>query len=155
MKICFTASHTPLAQQAFANLTKTYGQILATKADIIVALGGDGHVLRTLYDSMDIEKPVFALRRTDSVGFLCNDYHEQDLVQRISDAQSVELHPLRVDAVTADGTSWSALAINEVTVLRETPQAVRLENSRRWYRAHRTIQRRRGFGIYACWQHSL
>jgi NAD+ kinase len=128
MHMHFTASHSALAQKAFAELTKRYGQSPADKAEIIVALGGDGHVLRTLYESMDkAGKPVFAIRRTDSVGFLCNDYHDDDLAARITKAQSVTLHPLRLDAVTSDGTSWSASAINEVAVLRETPQAVRLK----------------------------
>jgi NAD+ kinase len=126
MKLCFTASPTPLAQKAFASLTQRYGQHPAQDADVVIALGGDGHVLRALYESMEIDKPVFALRRTDSVGFLCNDYDEDDLEQRIALAQSVTLHPLRLEALMADNTKHMALAINEISVLRETPQAVRL-----------------------------
>jgi NAD+ kinase len=130
MKLAFTASHSPLAQKALVELTNSYGQTPLKQADVIVALGGDGHVLRTLYDTMDggglSFAPVFALRRTESVGFLCNDYGIDALPERIARAQTVALHPLRLEAEAADGTSWSASAINEVTVLRETPQAVRL-----------------------------
>ena len=126
MKIHFTASHTPLAQKAFVDLTRRYGQTDMDKSDVIVALGGDGLVLRALYELQDPAKPVFAIRRTSSVGFLCNDYREDDLEQRLAKAQSVTLHPLRLEATTADGTSWSATAINEVSVLRETPQAAKL-----------------------------
>ncbi|MDR3448496.1 MAG: NAD kinase [Alphaproteobacteria bacterium] len=126
MKIHFTASHSLLAQQSFAAYTKRYGQVPLREADIVVALGGDGHVLRMLYDAMEIGKPVFAIRRTDSVGFLCNDYTEEDLQERLAKAQSVTLHPLRIEAVLRDGSTHMASAINEITVLRETPQAVRL-----------------------------
>jgi NAD+ kinase len=126
MKIAFTAAHNDFAQQAFVELTKLYGQNDISKADAIVALGGDGHVLRTLYDVMDKGKPVFALRRTASVGFLCNDYKTNDLHERVQAAHAVELHPLHLEAKMLDGRTRTALAINEVSVMRETPQSARL-----------------------------
>lgn len=129
MKIFFTASGSALAQKALADFTNRYGQATAEDADIIVTLGGDGHVLHTLYQSMETGKPVFAIRRTESVGFLCNDYAEGDLRERLAKAESVALHPLRLEAVTADGLKHSGSAINEVSVLRETPQAVKLRVS--------------------------
>ena len=126
MKLHFTASPTPLAQKALAEMTARYGQAKAQDADILVALGGDGHVLRTLYDTLENGKPVFAIRRTESVGFLCNEWQDGDLPQRLSKAQGVILHPLEMKAVTSDGTSHHASAINEISVLRETPQATKL-----------------------------
>jgi NAD+ kinase len=130
MKLHFTSTHTPLAQKAFAELTKRYGQAAAPEADIVVALGGDGHALHTLAEAMESGKPVFAIRRTESVGFLCNEFKENsDLVKRLAQAQTVTLHPLRIDAVTAHGDSVSASAINEVTVVRDTQQAARLRVS--------------------------
>ncbi len=126
MKIHFTASHTLLAQESFVELTRRYGQASQTEAEIVVALGGDGLVLHTLHELNGAPLPVFALRRTDSVGFLCNDYRSEDLIARLQRAQTVGLHPLRVEAESADGASWAASAINEVSVLRETPQSARL-----------------------------
>lgn len=129
MKIHFTSSHSLLAQKSFAELTKRYGQAGKNEADIFVALGGDGQVLRTLYESMECGKPVFAIRRTESVGFLCNDFNEMDLPARLVQAQRVTLHPLRIDAVAADGAEHTGWAINEISVLRETSQAARLKIS--------------------------
>jgi NAD+ kinase len=127
MKIFFSPSHSPLAQKAFADLTRRYGQAKAADADFFVALGGDGQALSTLYESLKVGKPVFAVRYTESVGFLCNAPDDKtDLEQRLKRAQSVNLNPLRIEAETTDGSSFSALAINEVSMLRETPQAVRL-----------------------------
>ena len=129
MKITFTATHNSYAQKAFVELTKLYGQSDIKDADIVVALGGDGQVLKTLYDVMDHAKPVFALRRTESVGFLCNDYRPENLVERLGKAQKVTLHPLRLESLTTDGKKHTALAINEVSVLRETTQSARLRIS--------------------------
>jgi NAD+ kinase len=126
MKIAFTAARNDFAQQAFTEITHQFGQMPIAEADVVVALGGDGHVLRTLYDLMDKNKPVFALRRTSSIGFLCNDYGTDKLQERIKAAHSVTLHPLRLEAETADGKSREALAINEITIIRETPQSARL-----------------------------
>jgi len=126
MKIAFTSAHNLPAQQAFVALTKEYGQSAPESADIIVALGGDGHVLKSLYDVMDTGKPVYAMRRTDSVGFLCNDYRPENLLQRLAKAQKVSLHPLNLEAKSADGKRYKARAINEVSIIRETPQSARL-----------------------------
>jgi NAD+ kinase len=129
MKISFTSAHNLSAQEAFVALTKKYGQCDAKTADVIVALGGDGQVLKTLYDVMNVDKPVYAMRRTDSVGFLCNDYRVEDLSQRITNAQRVALHPLQLEAEAVNGTHHKARAINEISVIRETPQSARLRIS--------------------------
>lgn len=129
MKIAFTAAHNALAQQAFVELTKTYGQSDLKTADVVVAVGGDGQVLKTLYDALSHNKPVYAMRRTESIGFLCNDYHTENLSNRLAKAHKVILHPLRLEAESVDGKKHSALAINEVTVIRETPQSARLKVS--------------------------
>jgi NAD+ kinase len=127
MKIHFTASHSIRAQQSWDEMTRLYGQADKDEADIFVSMGGDGHVMRVLYDAMDKNKPLFALRRTDSVGFLCNDFSTQNLLERLAKAQTVTLHPLRLDAVLPDGATRTAWAFNEVAVLRETTQAARLK----------------------------
>ncbi len=126
MKIAFTAAHNDHAQTAHAEFTAKYGQNDINDADVIVALGGDGHVLRTIYDAMGRSKPVFAMRRTASVGFLCNDYNINDLHERLKAAQAVTLHPLHLSAKTTDGREREAWAINEVSVVRDSPQSARL-----------------------------
>ncbi len=127
MKIYFTASHSPQAQKAFVDFTKRYGQSAPEDADYFVSLGGDGQVLSTLYESLKYKRPVFALHRTDSIGFLCNTFEgDKDLDERLNRAQHVTLNPLRIEAEATNGSTFSALAINDVTFLRETPQAVRL-----------------------------
>jgi NAD+ kinase len=126
MKIAFVASSTPQAQESFQILKARYGSVALKDADCVVTIGGDGLVLKTFYSVVDHNKPVFAMRRTSSVGFLCNDYDVDDLPQRLAQAQKVVLHPLRVDCVTAEGAKASALAVNEIVMLRDTPQSAKL-----------------------------
>jgi NAD+ kinase len=129
MKIAFTAAPHLIAQDALQKLTNQYGQSDLKAADVVVALGGDGQVLKALYDMMPASKPVFAMRRTESIGFMCNDYKPDDLIARITRAQKVVLHPLCLEAKLADGKSQSAGAINEVSIIRETAQSARLRVS--------------------------
>ncbi|MEP3114254.1 NAD kinase [Nisaea sp.] len=125
MKICFTSSKAPDAQDAFDILTKRYGNHPAADADVIVALGGDGLMLETLRDNFERPLKVFGMNR-GTVGFLMNEYLEEDLEQRIAAAQQVTLHPLRMDAESRDGTVTRALAINEVSLLRQKAQAAKI-----------------------------
>lgn len=130
MKLAFAASQTPLAQAAKQELEKRYGpSVELADADCIVALGGDGQVLRTLYGTMFHKQPVYAMRRTESVGFLCNRYRVEDLPDRIKRSQHVALHPLRTECITANGTRTNTVSINEVTLIRESPQCARLRVS--------------------------
>ena len=130
MKISFVASPSDLAQETLHALEARYGKTPPEQADVIVVLGGDGHVLKTLHAFLGQGKGVFALRRTKSVGFLCNDYDPdnttQNLIERIERAHAVTLRPLKVECTQTDGTVSTALAINEVTFLRETPQSAKL-----------------------------
>jgi len=126
MKIAFTASPSPLAQESLHQLETLYPTVPLNEADVIVVLGGDGHVLKTLHGLLDKGKAVYALRRTTSVGFLCNDYTPDNLLERIAHAQKVALHPLRAECTTTKGETVQALAINEVTILRDSAQSAKL-----------------------------
>lgn len=124
----FVASRAPAAMAAKEKLSKRYGQASIDKADVIVALGGDGLMLRTLHKYMDSGKPIYGMNR-GSLGFMMNDYNEKDLLQRISAAKSAEIHPLLMKAKDRDGKQHTARAINEVSLLRQTYQAAKLKIS--------------------------
>ncbi len=125
-RIAFFAADSPQAQDALNVLTKAYGQNEAANADAIVALGGDGFMLEALHTHMDKNIPIFGMHR-GTVGFLMNQYGEKGLLERLGAAEEVVLHPLRMNAVAADGSKHDALAINEVSMLRQTRQAARIK----------------------------
>jgi NAD+ kinase len=123
--IAFAANPTPKAQAALRTLVARYNSVPLEQADVIVALGGDGFMLRTLHSVLKHQLPVYGMN-AGSLGFLMNDYHEDDLMDRIGAAELVELHPLRMKAHCVDGSVTEALAINEVSLLRQTYQAAKL-----------------------------
>lgn len=126
MKIHFFAAETDKALEAREKLVKKYGDTARDEADVIVALGGDGAMLHALHDSIALGKPVFGMNR-GSVGFLLNEYRDDDLQARLAKAQVVKLNPLAMKVKTQDGRCEDALAVNEVSLLRETRQAAKLK----------------------------
>ncbi|GFZ98901.1 NAD kinase [Elstera cyanobacteriorum] len=128
LRLAFVASDADPAQDALARLTEKYGQADPWDADVVVALGGDGLMLETLHSNLDRNIPIYGMNR-GSIGFLLNEYHDSKLRQRIASAQQVTLHPLRMRTIRRDGSTRDALAINEVSLLRQTRQAAKLRVS--------------------------
>jgi len=124
-KIAFVGSGSPKATEAMEVLTKQYPNVPLDEADVVVALGGDGFILHCLHESMGKDVPIFGMNR-GSIGFLMNEYAEGDLMKRIEQSQSVQFVPLRLRANGVDGQKHEALAINEVSLLRETRQASKI-----------------------------
>ncbi len=120
-RIAFVASPTPEAQAAMDMLRKRYGAVALEDAEVVVALGGDGFMLRTLHRHMPQRLPVYGMK-FGSVGFLMNQYAPDALVDRLERAQPTVLRPLIMDVTTEGGGTVSALGFNEVSLLRQTKQ---------------------------------
>jgi len=127
MKIAIVASRSNKSQEAYSLLTQLYSEYIVrvNDADVIVALGGDGFMLSTLHQFIEDEKPVYGMRR-GTVGFLMNRYNADDLLERLAESQVTVLHPLKMLATTTSGEHYEALAINEVSLLRQTRQSSRI-----------------------------
>lgn len=128
MKIAFAASSADDAQAARRALSERYGDVPLAEADVIVALGGDGFMLHTLHDTQNLSAPVYGMNR-GTIGFLMNVYCAEELEQRLLDAEEAVINPLVMKATHADGRTSRALALNEVALLREGPQAAKLRIS--------------------------
>ncbi len=127
MKIAIVASQSNKSQQSLYELKKRYADYMTNEkeADVIIALGGDGFMLHTLHYFIKEAKPVFGMRR-GTVGFLMNRYSSDGLIQRLEKSQITTLHPLKMLATTTNGEHHEALAINEVSLLRQTRQSSRI-----------------------------
>ena len=123
-RLHFVATAVPEAQSALANLRQQYDDAGPDKADIVVALGGDGFMLQTLHGFLDRGKPIYGMN-LGTIGFLMNEYNEAELPERLARAERAEIHPLRMRATTPD-QCIDGLAFNEVSLLRQSRQATKL-----------------------------
>jgi len=127
-RIVFAASSAPDAQAALVALRARYVEASEGEADVIVALGGDGFMLETLHRHIGSRLPIYGMN-LGSVGFLMNEYRLDGLMERLASAEHAVIHPLRMRAVCSDASRHAAVAINEVSLLRETRQAAKLRIS--------------------------
>ena len=126
MKFHFIASENPEAKEALKVLVKRYDQAKLELSDVIIAIGGDGMLLKALRNSIEKNKPVFGLNK-GNVGFLMNELSFDNLENRIQTARKVKMHPLFMSAHKMNGNIFTELAVNEVSILRQTHQAAHLK----------------------------
>jgi NAD+ kinase len=129
-KMALVASPTATAQEAAGELRAIYEWHPLEKADLVVALGGDGFMLRTLHAMLDRHRilPVFGMN-LGTVGFLMNNWQPDLLELRLQHAKAITVLPLRMDAETVEGQRFTMPAINEVSLLRETRETAKVEVS--------------------------
>ena len=122
MKIHFTSSKSKIALETKNKLIAKYRQISKSKADVIVAVGGDGEMLRALRESISINLPVFGINK-GHIGYLMNRHKNVNLINRIKNAVEMIVHPLEMKVKDIIGKEHSNLAINEVSLFRNTNQS--------------------------------
>lgn len=124
-RIAFLADNHESALEALKELEARHPSVPPKEADVIVALGGDGFMLRTLHRYMDLQKPIYGMNK-GTVGFLMNKDNAEGLLDRLRMAEMAVLHPLRMKATRESGDVQEALAINEVSLLRQSRQTARI-----------------------------
>ena len=124
-KIAFIASDSKDAQKALKELSKIYKNITVEKADIIVALGGDGQLLNVIeaYGKKNI--PIYGMNR-GTIGFLMNTYSKDNLLERINNAILTKISPLIMEAYDINNKIFKGIAINEVSLLRQSRMTAKI-----------------------------
>jgi NAD+ kinase len=127
-QMALIASTTPQSQEAAAQLSDMYDFVPLDQADIVIALGGDGHMLQVLHQLLEERRdiPVFGMN-LGTIGFLMNNWRPAGLGERLQRAKSFSIKPLTMTATTVSGQTIILPAINEVSLLRETRQAAKIE----------------------------
>jgi len=124
-RIAFVAAETDEARAALGRLTGRYPSVAPDEAEVVVALGGDGFMLETLHRHRTSGVRIYGMN-CGTVGFLMNQYGEENLPERVRAAKEYALFPLVMTARDMMGAIHEALAINEVSLLRETRQTAKL-----------------------------
>jgi NAD+ kinase len=130
MQLAIISSATPQAREAEALLREVHEFVPLDSADAVIVLGGDGHMLQVLHQLLESRRdiPAYGMNR-GTIGFLMNSWDVHDLARRLQRAKSFSVRPLTTDITTISGQKFVLPAINEVSLLRETRQAAKLEIS--------------------------
>ena len=129
-RLAIISSATPQAREAEALLREQHEFVPLDNADAVIVLGGDGHMLQLLHQLLEDRRdiPAYGMNR-GTIGFLMNGWHASDLLNRLGRAKSFSVRPLTANITTVSGQSFTLPAINEVSLLRETRQAAKIEIS--------------------------
>lgn len=96
------------------------------EADVIIVIGGDGSMLHALHQYMNLDVPFYGIN-AGSIGFLMNSFHEENFLENLENSKVTNLYPLEMRTVNINGESSTALAINEVSIFRNTNQAAKFK----------------------------
>ena len=125
-KIGFVSSEKPEAKKSLQILKKLYKSVAPEKAEVIVALGGDGTILKSLHKFLKKKIPIYGMNK-GYVGFLMNQYSEKNLEKRLSEAIPYKLHPLKIKSFDSSGKIKEGLAFNDVSMIRNSPSIAKIK----------------------------
>ena len=126
MKFHFISSNTSEAIKAKEDYIKSYNQTDPELADMIIPIGGDGILLKSLHDFNELNKPFFGINY-GSIGFLMNSASNKDLKEVIKNSKSTDLRPLKMTAKDEDNKIYDSIAYNEVSLMRQSHQASKFQ----------------------------
>ena len=92
------------------------------KSNIIIVLGGDGFMLQTLKKLYKLKKPFYGLN-SGNYGFLMNKFSNKNFLKNLKTSHNVKIHPLQMSVKTKNNKIKKSIAINEISILRQSKQA--------------------------------
>ena len=125
-KLYFAIDKNTKAKASQKILLKKYGNYPLHRSDIIVVVGGDGFMLKILKKFQKYKKPFYGMNK-GTFGFLMNKFKTKNIMKNILNAKLVTISALEMRAITKNNIKKSAIAINEVSLFRESRQAAALQ----------------------------
>ena len=125
MKICFVCSDQKKSVDIKNKFIKKYGNLKPEESDIIIGLGGDGFLLKTIHEYQHLKKPIYGMN-IGTVGFLMNQYQEDGLIKILSNVQKVEIKSINLEATDIYNKNFKSEAFNEISLIRNSSQAAKL-----------------------------
>jgi NAD+ kinase len=103
-------------------LSKKIETTTLKRSNIIIVLGGDGFMLQTLKKLYKFKKPFYGIN-SGNYGFLMNKFSNKNFLKNLKTSNSVKIYPLQMSVKTKDKQEKKSIAINEVSILRQSKQA--------------------------------
>ena len=122
----FIVDYTKISKESSNGIQSAYKFFSLSEADAIVVLGGDGFMLDILKKYQDLDLPFYGINK-GTVGFLMNQNQNENLLNKLNQAEETIIHPLKMHAKKIDGSEEDHLAINEISILRSGSQAAKLK----------------------------
>ncbi len=115
-------------------------------SEIIIVIGGDGFMLQTLKKFYKFKKPFYGINSGD-YGFLMNKFNEKNIIKNLIKTDKIKISPLQMSVRNKNNKIKKSIAINEISILRQSRQAASLliKNGKK-----NIIKKLRGDGLLVC-----
>ncbi|RYE05732.1 MAG: NAD kinase [Rickettsiaceae bacterium] len=125
-KLSLVHNNLPKTLEIVKELKSFCNFVAPNEADILIVIGGDGELLSSIHQHIELDIAFYGVN-SGSVGFLMNGLSTANLIiNNIEEATETQVYPLEMQAQDKNGKIYQALAINEVSILRNTSQAAKL-----------------------------
>ncbi len=125
-KFNFIFDNTNKAKKLKKKILKNYKNYSPKNAEVIVVSGGDGFMLKTMKKFNKFKKPFYGIN-CGSVGFLMNKYTMKKIEYKIKKAKIIQINPLQIITRSKENKKNAFLAINELSLLRQSKQTALLK----------------------------
>ena len=125
-KIHFVIDKTIKSKNLNKILSRKYRNYTPKISDVIVVIGGDGFMLESLKKYQKYKKPFFGMNK-GTFGFLMNKFRIHNIKRSINKAKPIHISALEMSATTKSGLRKKAIAINEISLLRQSRQTASLQ----------------------------
>jgi NAD+ kinase len=126
IKFHFTFDKTKNSQDLKKKILSKYKNHSARNSNVIVVAGGDGYMLNSLKKYVKFKKPFYGIN-CGTYGFLMNRYVSENLEKKIAKAKKTTINPLQILKYNNKVYRKALIAVNEVSLFRQTKQTVSLK----------------------------
>ena len=106
-------------------LVKKINQTKFRKQNLVIVIGGDGFMLQTLKRYKNSKKQFYGIN-SGNYGFLMNKFSQKNIIKNLLKANMVSISPLEMIVKNKNNQIKKSIAINEVSILRQSRQAASL-----------------------------
>ena len=124
-KIKIIADKNKKSQRIKSALVNKIKRLDVVKFNIIIVIGGDGFMLQTLKKNKSSKKFFYGIN-SGNYGFLMNKFSSKNMIKNLSKAKMITISPLEMIVKNNNNQTKKYLAINEVSILRQSRQAASL-----------------------------
>ena len=96
-----------------------------SNSDFIIVIGGDGYMLQTMKKYYKLKKPFYGIN-SGSYGFLMNKFLKKNTVNNLKNVKKISIFPLSMSVKNKFGILKKSIAVNEISILRQSKQAASL-----------------------------
>ena len=124
-KISIISDNNIKSKKIRSYLIKRLKKVKFLRPNLKIIIGGDGFMLKTLKKNMNFSNIFYGIN-SGNYGFLMNKFSKEKIIKSLNKSKVTTISPLEMIVTNNKNSIKKYLAINEVSILRQSRQAANL-----------------------------